>query len=945
MNTKSIFKSGALMLAMTIILTVVSFAQTTYYVNVQTGLDGNTGLVAIGTAPQGPKATINNAIAAASAGDIIVIDYGNGNIYNEDVVVTKKLTFNVSANSGTGTPIVRSWVVNNATAGTGNNQVIFSGALSIVNSLTLQDGAVIGASNLTIGGTPMAPVTSPFIKRFATGANTSGTVDSQLKYNGAVDFVYDVTAGPVTTGLELAPTANTTAIKSLTTIGANKLTLNESKTDAGVLVTAGALDLGGYTLTVKGAANTIGGDVTNGTLAFSMGAATGITGAFKLPNVTASGAQTLTLTGITQVGNLSASSGASVGTNNLVAAFGDITNSGSGAVNTGTGVAFTVGKVTNTSTGTIVIGATATTINDVANSGAGTITLDGGTTSIASISNSSNGIVNSTLVGAVLVTGNVTNNGTSTASTKGQINFSSTAGVTVNGTVTNAPTVTSANASVTNAGLITFADGPHVLKGVVTNQPVFGGAIGATATVSIQDNGQIRFATTTGNLTLKSGLVVAASNTMTDAWTSGATTITVTGNGTVKFALTTGNYLSDLGISNSSNFPDIAKAGGRAAVPTVTDNAQVLFTGRTTGTIGVVATPIGAISNTSTAVFMAGVNGNGLIYFGATGGGVYAGAVSTSGADGGAIIFGNESVTLASITNSRTVAQEHIQVGASPLAGVSVAISGDVNNSGASTINFKSYNGAAAETFGIGGTLTNSGTGTVKIDAAAVLTGAAAISLGGINLSNGTIDFKGAGAATKAVVVNGPASFTAGTLNMATTAARQLQLGGLANTFSTATTRPDFSTTGMVNVTLFVRATTPAGAQTLTGAPTATVWYGPVVIDNNNAGSADPGVVITGGNFRVLNDVTFASTKVRIDNVTLFIGGQNAPFAGVGNFTNTSGYTVTGNGFVSMNGNGAAQTVSGAGVFGNFEVDAPAGAAVAGVFKSQFNLTNGAVTG
>jgi len=536
------------------------------------------------------------------------------------------------------------------------------------------------------------------------------------------------------------------------------------------------------------------------------------------------------------------------------------------------------------------------------------------------------------------------NNGTTAVASKGQINFASTTGVTVNGTTTNAPTITAGIVNVSDAGIITFADGPHVLKGLVTNQPTFSGAAGATVTVSYTDNGQIRFATTTSNLTLKAGLAVSATNNMTDGWTSGAaTTITATGNGTVRFALTSGNYLSDGGISNSSVFNATTKATGRVAGGvSMTNNAWVWFPTQTTGTIGIVATPIGAISNTSVSKF---ADDNGSILFSGFGGGIYAGAMSTSGADGGRIGIGDCSVTLASISNSRTVAADHISIGNGPTALVEVAITGDVTNSGASNILFNSYNGAGAETFGIGGTLTNSGTGSVKADGAAVLTGAPAISIGGINLSNGTIDFVGAGAATKNIVVNGTAVFTGGVLKLQTSATRTLQLGGLANTFGTATANTDFSTAGMNNVTLLVSATAVAGVQTVTGAPTATAWYGPVSLSNTNGAAADPGIILTGGNFRVLNNVTFAGTKpVRIDNVTLFIGGLNAPVAGTGNFVNTSGYSITGNGFVSMNGN-APQTVSGAGVFANFEADNANGVAVAGTFKNQFNLTNGAVSG
>ena len=174
-----------------VVLAVASmtFAQTTYFVNVQTGLDGYDGLHATvtGVPGEGPKQTINNAIAAASSGDIISVDYANGNLYNENVVVgigvgSKQLTF---TSTGGVAPNVVSFIINNGDAAP-NNKETFTGPFNLTGlnpgtaamtpSLVLTAGSVVGASNLTVANLVV---------------RTAGTVDSQLQYSGVVNFMYN----------------------------------------------------------------------------------------------------------------------------------------------------------------------------------------------------------------------------------------------------------------------------------------------------------------------------------------------------------------------------------------------------------------------------------------------------------------------------------------------------------------------------------------------------------------------------------------------------------------------------------------------------------------------------------------------------------------------------------------------------------------------------------
>lgn len=935
-------KVVGLMLVGIMVFGAVAFAQTTYFVNAQTGLDGYNGLSATvtGTPGVGPKATINNAIAAASAGDIIVVDFGNGTTYNENVTVNKRLTFGVSANSGSGTPTVTSWTVNITGV---SNTCTFTGPFRFNTGLTLSSGAVIGAGNLTVGGT---------ITRTALSATTSSTVDAQLFYTGTVNFVY--TGGfAITTGLEMPPSLNTTTMGAITTATAGtNLTLSESKTMNGALTTVGTLNLGGGTLTLvntAAATHTVAGNVSNGTMAFSLGAAATVNGNFFLPAVTATASTTARILTL----NTNVAPGAGTPTTTI----SGLTASGTAAIyvpsapvvgsvtSSGTGIAAIDGGATNA----VIHLAAATTVGAVSNSATGAngnVVLTVATT-IASITNSGSGFVSQGAAGALSITGNVLQTGA------GSIAFASTGGVTIAGTLTNSPAISftggSGNLAQANLGFISFADGAVSVTGVVTNSPSFAGttSTGSTGrTTSWTNSGQIRFTTTASNLTFTGGIVVGATSALANGGVSGTGASTITGNGAIIFATTGGNILGG-GITNSSSWPNLTAVTAQGAF-TQTDNGSIIITTRTTGTIGTSVSAFGPIVNSATAT---NASTNGDINLG-PGGGFFGTSVSSSGGAGGFIIFGNESVTLSSsVTNSRTSAPTspagHIQFGSAATVGVAFSIGGDINNSGASRIVFNSYDNAAAEAFQVAGNLISSGTGAIWIRNAP-MTGTGVMAFGGINLTAGTIDLSGGGAATATLTVNGTTNFAGGTLTLTTSATRTLRLGGLTNSFSTATTSTVFTST--VNVTLLIQASTIFGQQIVNGNATPTVWYGHLNVNNTNNNAITPGVIFQGGNFRILRNVTFAGSIVNLNNLTLFIGGQAPAFAGQGgNFINTIGYTTTGTSFVSMNhstGSGA-QTLSGAGSFGNFELDCGASdvtvVAATGKFTGTFNLTSGTV--
>jgi hypothetical protein len=939
MNARNLFISLVLLIGIIFLSSSVTQAAT-YFVSITGGSDGYNGQSPTWVSGViGPKLTIGNAIAAASSLDTISVDYGNGNLYNEAVVVgdgtasspgSKKLTF---ASTGGTAPNVVSFTANNGLVSP-YNTIVFTGPFKFTTGLTLQAGAVIGAGNITVGGT---------VTRYALSNITSSTVDAQLQYSGTVNFVYQTAGFTITTALEMPPASNTTTIGSLTTAGAGTVTLSESKTMSGVLTTAAALNLGGGTLTINGASvsHATGGIVSNGTLAFAMtGATTVATGAFAVPNVTASGAFTLTLTQSTATGNITASSGAIVAIT-AATTVANITNSGVGTVTAS--AATTIGNITNSSTG-VVTATLATTVGAVTNSGAtpAAVNLTAATT-IASITNSNSGTVASAAAGAVAVSGNILQTGT------GSITFASTAGVNVAGTTTNSPAIAltggAATFAQTNLGLITFADGPHVFAGVVTNSPSFSGSTttGITGqTTSVTNNGQIRFASTASNLTFTGGIVVGATSTIVNGGASGTGVSTITGNGQITFINTIGNILSPGGITNTTNWPNLTAVSGQGAI-TQTGNGSIIVTTPTTGTYGTAGVPIGPITNTSTSV---NLSTNGDLNFGITGAsGFFGSTITSSGGAGGLIVLGNMNVTLSgTVSNARTVllVTGHIVFGSAATVGVVISVGGDISNSGASSIVINSYNNAAAENFAVAGNLVSSGSGAISIPLAA-MTGTGTITLGGINITAGTINLSGAGAATRQITVNGTTTFSGGTLYLATSVARILQLGGLTNNFSTASTKTDFSSA--VNVTMLIQATTIFGAQTINDAATTTIWYGALTVNNTNNNAVVPGVTFQGGDFRALKSVTFAGSKVSLNGATIFIGSQ--ALASAGNFINTIGYTTTGNAFVSMNGN-AAMAISGAGTFGNFEVDAAGQtatiAAGTGAFTGTFNLTAGTVT-
>jgi hypothetical protein len=164
MNSK-LFKIGALLVVLTMVLGLTAFAQTTWYVNNgPTGNDGRNGLSPTIPVPDdnvtGPKKTIGGAqgaIAASnSTSDIIVvantgIPYGPATGEPATIALTFKRTFQ---STGGTAEISSLFQVNNAVAAPNNTVLFNSGAFKLSGGLTLTVGVLDNTLQLlTVSGT------------------------------------------------------------------------------------------------------------------------------------------------------------------------------------------------------------------------------------------------------------------------------------------------------------------------------------------------------------------------------------------------------------------------------------------------------------------------------------------------------------------------------------------------------------------------------------------------------------------------------------------------------------------------------------------------------------------------------------------------------------------------------------------------------------------------
>jgi fibronectin-binding autotransporter adhesin len=852
MNFKKLF----FMLTFVVLFATTAFAQQTWYVNNgPSGNDGRNGLSATIPVPDdfvtGPKKTINNAISYANANDVIVVaftgvDYGTGTGEPATLSVTKKLTFQ---STGGTVGIAGTTLFEVATGLLATNVTFNSGNFNLKGGLTLTSGTLTNSSGLVnVGGGTIT----------VSAINTTTKVTGQLTFSGTVNWVYNAI---YTTADEFPNTGGT--INNFNS-GAVAVTVKSGAavTMTGVFTTGAALNLGGntWTLTNAGGAtvHTIGGNVTNGTLALNMTNNATFNGGFTLPTLTATnatvGAKTLDLAGPTAVtGSLS------VG---------------------GTVIAQSTGNTITT------LGTTGYTGNVLTLSGTGTVGLG-------------NALV--TIHGNVLLSStglNVTN--------AGQINFTNGAGLTINGNVTNSAGVVLSNAVVQDAGLISFPDQILTINGAVTLNGALSGS--TTALTDYFNNGDIRFANTTTLITITGSVTNSATSTAT---LGAAVGVKVSDNYRVTFASTSGNVVTG-GFANSTAIPAVGTGVTNA------NNGTILFTGRAAGTVGTLASRTGAVSNTS----VSSIATNGLIDFRAAATGAFYGTSISQGAfgAGGDITFGNHLLDITgNITNARTVAGADITV---PVGGATVThtIGGYIHNSGLSTISIDlTGNDIVAAT---GRVESSSATGSVAFPNAgtgAISIGGLVVSAGTVNIPvthdatltiNGTVNITGGTALLQAnggdaITVTGDASFTGGTIT--TTGRSGMTLNSVNITVGGATANPTFSgepiIVGVPAPIQLVNFMVGAANPTIAGALTV-----------NSSGLAKA-VEFSGGSLKILGLLTFQAGKVHLAGAVNLIAQLAADPA----FTNTAGYTTDDNARVTINATGGDPGVRGAGDFGNLE--------------------------
>ncbi|MHB8580368.1 MAG: FlgD immunoglobulin-like domain containing protein [Ignavibacteriaceae bacterium] len=851
MKLKNFLKTVLALVVVTILVSTTTFAQTTYYVNDQTGLDGYNGLSPTTGGPGvGPKLTIDNAIAAASNGDIISIA-NTGVAYTDLTTGGKTLTFTTTG----GTP-----VINSVTIG-GNTSLSGPFALAGTGTLTLTAGAVTNANNITInsGGTISV---------------AAGTLDVAPAFAGTANLAY--TAG-YTTGPEF-PTA--ASVLNNLTISGGAVTLSASGQVNGTLNAGSNLILGNNILTLNnatggGITHTNAGNITSnsgGGLVVDMtGAGSNVTfnpGVGTLPNLTVSGAgQTLTVNGPAAIS-------------------GNVTvNSGSVALSTPTGAGGITGSLLNNGTGTVTV----------------TLAMTIG----GNVANNSTGVINFANVN-ITVNGNVTNNGTlnNTSNTaqianSGNINFGN-AVISISGTLTNSPSFSGTtsgsganNGGFSNCGNITFASTTNnvTVTGLVTNSGTssFTLTAGSPDASILSGNGEITFANTSGNLVFTGG-VTNSSTGFTFAGTNPNGAIVAT-------ALTTGTLGSGSIANNSSNTGgsngNIDFTAASTGNVTITGNVSLdnsAGTGKVifgTGTTSV----SGSVSNGRTAAGAA-------IAFSAAANNVSVGSLSQTGA--GSITFAS---TTGNITDNAGVTLSSGTISALSTTGA-ITFTSDFNQTGGTfsaaalttgTVSFQGNLSVSAGTLD----LTASGASNVSVTNNLSLTGGALkLGAGARNFTvtgpsatiNASIAFTG-GANTTLV-------FNRGTSGQTLTSAAGVTWPGLLNINNTFPTTPTWTLAGGNFVVTGNVTFSAGGATNGVNVGNYTLFVGGNFVNNSGyTGGANGFVSMRGAGAQVVSG-SANFYNIEVDNAAgaTFGTGAGKNYTITGTFNLTNGAVATGAG-------------------------------------------------
>jgi len=947
MNLKTLFKHSVLLFMLMVLLSGLSFASQTYFVNNQIGNDGRNGLSATIPSPDdfvtGPKRTIGGAagaLIAANTGDFIVVSY-TGTDYTTAtgeptvITVTKAVTFQsiigtslLSPGLGANTPTVTSTV--DFQPGAGNNVTFNNGTFKLTGSIILTSGNVLNSSSLiTVAGTVYR-------------GQATATVTGQLLYSGTVNFAY-VTTGTtnITTGDEFPVTG--------TSIG--NITVNTSGTTASFLFKAGStptitgkLSIGtGFTIpsttpVVIAAANTVA-DLNANTV--------------TLNNTAASDPQHILPSGSTiQNGTLSFTLLSNVSLSNAAGVL-PLTSSG--------------GTLLLANTALVVDAATAYTFYaDAVASGSVTAknlasVILNAVASTGAITNSGNGVLNITTVNttALTINGDVTLNGSAltAASGNGQILVSDNSGgatlLRIKGSVVNSASFGAVAGALANIGIISFANRPVTIDNNVTLSGTISGAV--TGTTAMTTCAEIRFLQTLTNSTdITIGGYVKNSGKLT---TTGVTALSsIATSLRIVFSATTANVVVTGGFQN---YAQIAKAAAAGFT-----NGNILFTGRTSGTIGTSSSLTGDVINMST-VGDATIEGTaGSIDFGQanTVVGTFYGKNIRNGDGtvgiGGCIYFSGANVIniTGDISSNRTATGADI-IAAVGAAAVTHIIGGNIWNYGKSNITLD----LTGDAITITGKIQNDGTGTISfpnVVAGVIFVGQGIVSTNGVisvpathtgavNFNNSTFDVRGGEVdllGTGASITNiNNLNWISGTLKF--TGIVSIAANGTNHVIGNASGVPAFT----ADATTIITINTPSSSttQTVTTSVNEIVWPGGLVF--NNTTGLVPALNWIGGNFRIAGNLTITTGIIAFSGATLYLTGPTAAFT-----ISANGYTTTNQARISMNGAsaGTQTVVAAAGTyFGDFEVYnlgtavSFAGCNATSAFKGTFYLTLGSATG
>jgi FlgD Ig-like domain len=558
MNSKNIFKMGAVVFVLSLMLSSFVLAGTRY-VNSSNGDDLlNNGLAPTQTAVGvGPYKTIAVAITAAADGDVISIAAGAYAELGAAITVNKSVTLISTTFLSSNIATITNGLIINGAAKTINLGRTADGSLQFdlgttATALALTAGTLNVDANTTIGSGATITRTNGVLSGSFTTTNVNVT------YGGATANVTAGTELPLSLGTGSLTVSNTgftvTFPNAITTSGSITLTVGGATFNGNVTVNTGSLtNSGAGTLRIVGnvamnglvavtsgsilntAAGTlqIDGTVTNDALVgnipgviwnTNLGTLTvgGLAtwkmygtnfGATAIAN-TNGGAGTVTLSGgvsFTKVAGTAAAAGAA----NATAA---IINSGSGtmtiaslAVVSGaapTTVYTPVVSVTNSTTGTLAISGTAAVTGTAVNTAAGTLTFGGSAAIAGTLTNTGTGTINltgGTTTGAVandgggniVILANTTfagNVSNNNAASVIKLNANTLTLSAVGGTVTNAGNIISTSAAAAGSGVLSLSGGATINSG--------GGipnvTVGATSVIGA-------VTTIWGNLTITAG--------------------------------------------------------------------------------------------------------------------------------------------------------------------------------------------------------------------------------------------------------------------------------------------------------------------------------------------------------------------------------------------------------------------------------------------------------